>query len=85
MSGDRGSDEWTETEGAINMSTWRRVGFSGILMGMIGLAILPGCGASGGPGNTTGPNPEVKVVEPKDAQGNTISIADETKPQPKAK
>jgi len=66
------------------MSTWQRIGFSGLLMGMIGVAILlPGCGSAGGPGNTTGPNPEVKVLEPKDAQGNTISIADETKPRPK--
>ena len=68
------------------MSTWRSVGFSGILMGMIGLAILlPGCGPAGGPGNTTGPNPEVKVLEPVDAQGKTISISDETKPPVKAK
>jgi len=61
------------------MSARRKGGVSGILMGMIGLAILlPGCG-SGGPGNTTGPNPEVKIVEPVDAQGKTISITDETK------
>jgi hypothetical protein len=68
------------------MSARRRDGVSGILMGMIGLAILlPGCGSAGGPGNTTGPNPEVKVVEPVDAQGKTISISDETRPPPKAK
>jgi len=68
------------------MSVRQRGGVSGILIGMIGLAILlPGCGPAGGPGNTTGPNPEVKVVEPVDAQGKTISIADETRPQPKAK
>jgi hypothetical protein len=68
------------------MSARRRDGVSGILMGMIGLAILlPGCGAAGGPGNTTGPNPEVKVLEPVVGQGQTISIADETKTTGKAK
>jgi len=68
------------------MSTWRRIGFSGILMGVIGMAILlPGCGAGGGAGNTTGPNPEVEIVQPKDAQGNTISITDETKTPSAAK
>jgi hypothetical protein len=68
------------------MSTWRIGGFSGLLMGMISLAsLLPGCGPAGGPGNTTGPNPEVKVVEPVDAQGKTISISDETRPPVKAK
>ncbi len=68
------------------MPAWRRGGFRGILTGMIGLAILlPGCGPAGGPGNTTGPNPEVKVLEPVDAQGNTISIADETRPAVKAR
>jgi len=78
VSDDREFDRWTK--GGITMSTWRRGGFSGILLGMIGLAILlPGCGSGGGPGNTTGPNPEVKVVEPVDAQGKTISISDETK------
>jgi hypothetical protein len=61
------------------MSTWRRFGFSGILTGVIGLAILlPGCG--GGVGTTTGPNPEVKIVPPKDAQGNPIRIEDEARP-----
>jgi hypothetical protein len=68
------------------MSAWRRCGVSGILLGMIGPAILlPGCGAASGPGNTTGPNPEVKVVEPVDAQGKTISISDETRPPVKGK
>jgi len=61
------------------MSTWRRVGSSGLLAGAIGLAILlPGCG--GGGGNTTGPNPEVEIVPPKDAQGNPIRIEDEARP-----
>ena len=56
------------------MSMWRRLGFSGILMGAIGLAIiLPGCSGGGAGGaNTTGPNPEVESVPPVDAQGNVI-------------
>jgi hypothetical protein len=63
------------------MFTWRRLGVSGILLVVIGLAIVPGCG--GGSGNTTGPNPEVQVVPPKDAQGRTYPITDD--PQPPAK
>jgi hypothetical protein len=65
------------------MSTWRRLGVSGILSVVIGLAILPGCG--GGAGNTTGPNPEVEIVPPKDAQGKSYPISDETKPRVPAK
>ena len=62
------------------MSTWRRSGFSGILTGVIGLAIvLPGCGGGGGAGTTTGPNPEVKIDAPEDASGKEIKISDETK------
>ncbi|WP_435018175.1 hypothetical protein TA3x_000121 [Tundrisphaera sp. TA3] len=54
-------------------------------MGGLGLAVLlPGCGA-GGSGGTTGPNAEVQVVPPVDAQGNAYSIEDESKPQKKAK
>jgi hypothetical protein len=61
------------------MSTWRRTGLSGILMSAIGLAtVLPGCGG-GGPGSTTGPNPEVKIESPKDASGKEIKLSDETK------
>jgi len=68
------------------MSTWRRIGFSGILMGVIGLAtLLPGCGGGGGAGKTTGPNPEVEIVPPKDAQGKTYSLEDETRPRAPAK
>jgi len=64
------------------MSTWRRIGFSGILTGVVGLAILlPGCGGGGGAGTTTGPNPEVKIVPPVDASGKEIRIEDE-KPIP---
>lgn len=62
------------------MSTWRRLGVSGLLMVSIGTAILPGCG---GGGNTTGPNPEVEIVAPKDAQGKSYPITDG--PMPKAK
>jgi len=65
------------------MTTWQRIGISGILTGVVGLAIvLPGCGG-GGPGNTTGPSPntEVKIVPPKDASGKEIRIEDE-KPSP---
>ena len=43
----------------------------------IGLAILPGCGGSG---HTTGPNPEVEIVPPKDAQGKTYPITDDPEP-----
>jgi hypothetical protein len=63
------------------MSTWRRLSVSGILLVVIGLAILPGCG--GGPGNTTGPNPEVQIVPPKDAQGRTYPITDDPVPPEK--
>jgi hypothetical protein len=57
------------------MSMWRRLGGSGILMVVIGLAILPGCG--GGSGNTTGPNPEIEVVPPRDASGKIIPVTDD--------
>jgi hypothetical protein len=61
------------------MATRRRTGFSGLLTGALGLAlILPGCGG-GGVGNTNGPNPEVKIEWPKDASGKEIKISDETK------
>jgi hypothetical protein len=64
------------------MTTWRRIGISGILTGVVGLAILlPGCGGGGGAGTTTGPNAEVKIEPPKDAQGKEIRIEDE-KPLP---
>jgi len=58
------------------------MGFLGLTIGgMIAPAIfLAGCGDGGGAGNTTGPNPEVKIVPPTDAQGKTYSIEDETKP-----
>ncbi|WP_406697922.1 hypothetical protein V5E97_03630 [Singulisphaera sp. Ch08] len=60
------------------MSTWRSLGFSGILMGVIGLSVvLPGCGSGGGAGDTAGPNPEVQIVPPTDAQGNAFPITDE--------
>ncbi len=59
------------------MRTWQRVGFSGILLGVIVLGmIVPGCG--GGDSGQTGPNPEVKIVPPKDAQGKSYSLDDET-------
>jgi hypothetical protein len=62
------------------MSMWRRRGFSSIRTGLVGLAILlPGCGAGGGSANTTGPNPEVEIVPPKDEQGNTFPITDDAK------
>jgi len=62
------------------MSTRRRIGLWGILAGMIGLAIpLPGCGGGGG-STTTGPNPEVKIEAPVDAQGKPIRIEDEARP-----
>jgi hypothetical protein len=64
----------------MTMSTWRKTGFSGILTGLISLAlILPGCGGGGGAGTTTGPNQEVKIEWPKDASGKEIKISDETK------
>jgi hypothetical protein len=67
------------------MSMWRRIGFSGLLMGMIGLAILPGCGGGGGPGNTAGPNPEVEIVPPTDASGKSYPITDEAQTPEEAK
>jgi hypothetical protein len=61
------------------MSTWRRAGLSGILMGVIGLAVvLPGCGG-GGTTTTGSPTEEVKLEPPKDAAGKEIKISDETK------
>jgi len=64
----------------MTMSTWRRAGISGILMGVIGLAtVLPGCGGGAGGGGTTAPNEEVKIEPPKDASGKEIKISDETK------
>jgi len=67
------------------MATSRVFGFSKVLILMAGLAaFLPGCGGGGGPGNTTGPNEEVKVVGPVDAQGNPVSL-DENAPAKKAK
>lgn len=56
------------------MSVWRRVGFSGILMGAIGLGtLLTGCDGGSG-GTASGPNPEVQIVPTKDAQGNTAGV-----------
>jgi len=47
------------------------MGVSGISAGLIALAmLLPGC--DGGGSSTTGPNAEVKIVQPKDAQGKEI-------------
>jgi len=63
----------------MTMTTWRKIGISGILMGVVGLAILlPGCGGGAGT-TTTGPSPntEVKIEPPKDAQGKEIRIEDE--------
>ena len=62
------------------MATWRRLGVSKILIVSIGLASLTGCG---GAANTTGPNPEVEIVPPKDAQGKSYPITDG--PEPPAK
>jgi hypothetical protein len=63
----------------MTMSTRRKTGLSGILMGVVGLAIvLPGCGG-GGAGTGPGPNPEVKIEWPKDASGKEIKLSDETK------
>jgi len=43
----------------------------GISAGLIaGAMLLPGCGEGGS--STSGPNPEVKIVEPTDAQGKPI-------------
>jgi len=66
---------------AMKMKLRRRIGLLGLTMaGMIGPALfLAGCGGGGGAGNTTGPNPEVKIVPPTDAQGKTYSIEEETK------
>lgn len=49
-----------------------------MLLGLIGFSILlPGCGSGGGAGDTAGPNPEVKIVPPTDAQGKSFPITDE--------
>ena len=75
MAGRRESDRWTK--GRITMSTWRRLGFLGVVLGGLGPALaLPGCGG-GEAGKSTGPNPEVEIVPPKDAKGNTFPITDE--------
>ncbi len=60
------------------MTTWRKTGLSGLLIGAIGLAsLLPGCGGGGPGGSTTGPNPEVKIEPPKDASGKEYKISEE--------
>jgi hypothetical protein len=61
----------------MNMSTWRTICFSGILLGMSGLAV-PGCGSGGG-GGGTGPNPEVKIQAPENAPAGSVSVQDEYK------
>ena len=63
----------------MTISVWRRIGLSGVLLAVLGLSIvLPGCGQGSG-ANTTGPNPEVQIVPPKDAQGHEFPITDEAK------
>jgi hypothetical protein len=48
------------------------MGVSGISAGVIAVAtLLPGCG-EGGSSGTTGPNAEVKIVQPTDKQGKPI-------------
>jgi hypothetical protein len=60
------------------MPTWRRAGFTGILAGAVGLAlVLPGCGGGGG-ATTKDEKGEVKLEPIKDASGKEIKISDET-------
>ena len=60
------------------------LGYVGFVFVCLGLAIvLPGCGGgAGSSGEAAGPNPEVKVVQPVDANGNVMSPEDELKGKP---
>jgi len=65
--------------GVSMMRNLRRLGYTGIVLGYLGLAlVLPGCGGGADSGATTGPNPEVEIVPPTDASGKTYSINDES-------
>jgi hypothetical protein len=69
----------------MTMNTRRMIGHMGLTIGVIAPAIfLIGCGG-GRAGDTAGPNPEVKIVPPVDAQGKAYSIEDETKSPSRAK